>query len=279
MFKISFSLFLLFSGHSHACNFLPENNLTIPMSQKTSGLKEDQFHEVIDKFILRYEKILSAIGKTLTIKRLWEDPRVNAGTLRNGKEVVINLYGGFPRHPEITADGYALVLCHELGHHLGGLPKKSNEGATWSSTEGQADYYATLKCLRKVFRDDNNEAVVRGMDIPQPVKEQCSRFPQSWERALCVRTTLAGLSVARVMADTQQETPPLLDDPEMKRVEKTYENHPTVQCRLDTYFQGSVCEISSSIPVSGKDEWSGTCHSKNGHTIGIRPACWFAPLI
>lgn len=113
-----------------------------------AGLKEDHFHEVIDKFILRYEKILSAIGKALTLQRLWEDSRVNAGTLGNGIEVIIYLYGGFPRHPEITADGYALVLCHELGHHLGGLPEKSNE---WSgachSKNGHTVGVRTVYCF------------------------------------------------------------------------------------------------------------------------------------
>lgn len=276
MIKLALPFFLLFLNDSFACHFLPENNLTIPLGQKNSGLSEEQYNQVIDKFVLRYEKILNDINKTLTIRRLWEDPRVNASTTKKGQEVIINLYGGFARHPEVTPDGYSLVLCHELGHHLGGLPKKTQEGSTWASTEGQADYYATLKCLRKVFRDDDNISAIQEMEIPTSVKDQCSDFKREWERALCIRTTMAGLAVARVMAQTQRQPLPQFEKPDQEIVAKTSEEHPKVQCRLDTYFQGSVCEISSYIPVSGKDEWSGACHEKNGHGPGIRPSCWFA---
>ncbi|MCM2351722.1 MAG: hypothetical protein NDI69_17025 [Bacteriovoracaceae bacterium] len=271
-------LCLAFSDSSRsACTFLPENNVTIPISEKSEGLSEAQYHQVIDKFAAKYTSILEKISKTLTIHRLWEDPRVNAATTRKGNEVILRLYGGFARHPKITQDGYALVLCHELGHHLGGAPKKDLAGASWASTEGQADYYATLKCLRKVFRDDDNLASINEMKVPLLIKEQCSMpFKTDWEKALCIRTAMAGIDVANVMSKTKREEAPDVSNPDQSVVDSTMEAHPGTQCRLDTYFQGSICEVSSYKPVSSKDERRGTCHPLNGHQSGIRPGCWFA---
>ncbi len=56
-------------------------------------------------------------------------------------------------HKYLTTDGLAMVACHEIGHFLGGEPKKlrgrSNK-KSWSSAEGQADYYAA-RCLEVYF--------------------------------------------------------------------------------------------------------------------------------
>lgn len=271
------SFFTLLSVKAIACNFLPENNLTIPVTKSTSGITEEQYHQAIDKFEARYRPILENIGKKLTIERLWEDPRVNAGTLKKEQEVIIRPYGGFARHPKITSDGYLLVLCHELGHHLGGSPKKNHPEPSWPSTEGQADYYATLKCLRKIFREDDNIAAIREIEVPSVITEKCSlSFKTAWEKALCIRTSMAGIAVAHVMAQTKREENPDVSTPDTSITAMTLDAHPDTQCRLDTYFQGSICEVSSYKPVSSQDEKIGTCHPLNGHELGNRPSCWFA---
>lgn len=273
-----FCFFNLLTVRALACTFLPENNLAIPVTKTSSGMTEEQYYQVIDKFEARYRPILENIGKKLTIERLWEDPRVNAGTLRKGQEVIIRPYGGFARHPMITLDGYLLVLCHELGHHLGGIPKKNLPPPNWPSTEGQADYYATLKCLRKIFRDDDNVATIKGIEVPSVINEKCTlSFKTAWEKALCIRTSMAGISVAKVMAQTKREENPDVTTPDTSITETTLDTHPDTQCRLDTYFQGSICEVSSYKPVSSKDEKIGTCHPLNGHHLGNRPTCWFVP--
>ena len=62
----------------------------------------------------------------LKIEKKWSSATVTAGTYRDirNKQWIINLYGGLARHPLITEDAYALVICHEIGHHIGGAPKK-----------------------------------------------------------------------------------------------------------------------------------------------------------
>lgn len=140
-------LFGLVLSYSSIASILPENSKVIPVSDKNAGLTEVQYEEVIFKAESFYRPILEKMGRKLTINRLWSDPRVNAGTTKKGNEIIINLYGGYPRHALATMDAYLLVICHELGHHLGGAPRKifSSGERGWPSTEGQADYFATLK--------------------------------------------------------------------------------------------------------------------------------------
>lgn len=269
---------LIICSSSSFASILPENNLAIPVSDKSDGLTEAQYHSVINKVDATYRPIVEALGKKLIMNRLWENSRVNAGTLLRGNEWVINLYGGYARHPLVTEDAYALVICHELGHHLGGTPKKVLDGTNpgWPSVEGQADYFATLKCLRKVFRKDDNRAAISQLVIPDTVSQKCGEsFKTDWEIAMCIRTTMAGLSVAAISSDVRYSEIPTIESPDASVVDSTYEAHPAPQCRLDTYFQGSICEVSSTRQVSIDDETKGTCHESLGHISGLRPACWF----
>lgn len=281
MQKLTVLLPLLLLTPLANASILPENNLAIPVSEKNEGLSESQYNSVIDKVEDVYRPIVEDKGRKLTIRRLWESSVVNAGTLRNGKEIIVKLYGGYARHSMITEDGYALVICHELGHHLGGLPRKIYDATgevAWPSVEGQADYFATLKCLRKVFREDNNVEAVKNLSIPDYIKEKCSEpFEEEWEKALCMRTTMAGIAIANISADIRNTEKPDVETPDENVVEKTYEAHPVPQCRLDTYFQGSICEVSSYRSLSDRDETAGTCHAKAGHSEGTRPLCWYKP--
>lgn len=270
-----FSLFFL--THLSYASILPENNLAIPASSKNEGLSETQYHQVIDKVERIYRPIVEKVGKKLTIERLWENSRVNAGTTKKGNEIILRMYGGYARHPLISEDAYALVLCHELGHHLGGIPRKKydNGDEAWPSVEGQADYFATLKCLRKVFRPDNNEMVASKLSYPDVVREKCAAaFKTEWETSMCIRTTVAGMVNSKISASIRDTSDPEIETPDQSSVRETFEGHPVPQCRLDTYFQGSICEVSSVRSVSDKDETTGTCHIKNGHADGVRPACW-----
>jgi hypothetical protein len=278
------ALSITLGGAAFACSedgkkgFLPENNLRIPVGLKTSGgITEAQFNAVIDKIEAIYAPIVSSMGGKLTVNRKWEDATVNANATRLGGWIV-NMYGGLARHKTITADGFALVLCHELGHHLGGAPKVSNFLNRWASNEGQSDYFATTKCLRKAFLNDNNAAAVRRLNAPQVLLDSCTQaWGSSVDSDICVRNGMAGVSVAALFASLRNRPEAKFDTPDPKVVSRTDDAHPAHQCRLDTYFQGALCEISFNEDVSQSDEVRGTCHPSLGHRIGTRPLCWFRP--
>jgi hypothetical protein len=263
--------------------FLPDNNLKISVDAKRfGGLSEQEFNDVITKVESIYAPIVAQQGGTLKVSRGWTDATVNAYAQRAGKEWRVAMFGGLARHETITADGFALVVCHEIGHHIGGAPKKVGYYSnSWASNEGQSDYFANLKCLRRAFLNDDNKAIISKMEIPMALSEACSKaFASEEDRAICIRGGMAGDSVARLFAALRnQSTPAKFDTPDRTVVSVTNDNHPATQCRMDTYFQGSLCDVSINEDVEQDSEVSGTCHGSLGHDSGLRPRCWFKPTV
>lgn len=261
--------------------FLPENDMYIPADTKNAGgITEAQFNAVIDQISGHYSPIIEAMGARLDVVRNWTDGTVNAYAQQIGKTWRVSMFGGLARHNTITADGFALVLCHEIGHHIGGAPKKSSMwgGTSWASNEGQADYFATLKCLRRAWMDEDNAAVIASMDVPAAIKDQCGA-QWTWDRDynICVRGAMAGVSVSSLFHDGSGRSLPDVTTPDPKVVRTTDHNHPDYQCRLDTYFQGALCHVDYTQDVSMTDEFVSTCNIATGDTIGNRPHCWFKP--
>ncbi len=256
--------------------FAPQNGTPIPVGHKNAkGLNEEQFNRVIDKGIALYDADVTRMGGKLEVERRWSDATANAFAKRSGRVWKVSMFGGLARHEAITEDGFALVLCHEIGHHLGGAPKVNGLFGLnrWASNEGQADYFATLKCLRRMFLNDNNSAIVARMNVPAAVRTGCAReHGRAEEAALCVRTSMAGLSTATWLARGGAIS---FTTPDAGVVRRTNHAHPAAQCRLDTYWQGALCDKSHSEEVSQSDEVQGTCHASTGHDIGLRPNCWF----
>jgi hypothetical protein len=276
-----------------ACKgFLPENTLWIGPHQKSrfGGLNQAQFNAVIDAVEAIYAPIVADKGGKLQINRKWDNGTVNANASRQGSTYVVNMYGGLARHRTVTADGFALVVCHELGHHIGGSPVYGGSGGgsgwgggvnNWASNEGQSDYFATTKCLRKLFRNFNNFAAIKRQysDIPQFVTQSCkAQFNNETDFMVCVRTAMAGLSLANLFRDLRNMKQPLsFQTPDTRVVSKTYDGHPQPQCRLDTYFQGAVCGEDYREDLEYKDEAKGACARVKGDKLGTRPLCWYKP--
>ena len=284
-------------GSALACSedgkggFVPENNLNIPEGKAFGGITEAQFHNSIDRVVAIYEPVIANMGAKLAVEKRWSDGTVNAYAQQSGKTYKVSMFGGLARHETITEDGMSLVVCHEIGHHIGGAPKKGGSvsdggwwgggasASSWASNEGQADYFATLKCLRKTFLNDDNASIVRTLNAPEPLIKACNKANKNHkdDSALCVRMGMAGKSVSDLFSALSKLPETKFETPDAKVVNSTDDNHPKSQCRLDTYFQGSLCEINFNEDVSQTDEVKGTCHPSLGHTIGNRPLCWFKP--
>jgi hypothetical protein len=278
----------LLMGQVFACTIdgtegiVPENDLWISADAKSmmnANIDEAKFNEVIDSVVAVYEPIISSMGARLKVERNWTDGTVNAYAHRQGGTWNVAMFGGLARHETITPDGFALVVCHEVGHHIGGAPKKGSWMSSWASNEGQSDYFATSKCLRKVFRNDNNKEILAQMNVPQVVVTQCEQqFNNLEDQLICQRGAMAGMSTAKLFqALRKQPTAPAFDTPDTKVVSKTDDNHPETQCRLDTYYAGAICDMDDATDVDQRNESVGVCYAANGDKIGVRPLCWFAP--
>jgi hypothetical protein len=283
MKNLFLTLMLTFSIGAIACSedgktgFVEDNDLYIPAdSLQMGGLTQEQFNGVIEKIEAIYIPFASSLGGKLAVARKWDDGTVNANASRSGSTWKVNMYGGLARHETITEDGFALVLCHEIGHHLGGAPKVGMFLNKWASNEGQSDYYAALKCLRKTFLNDDNATIVSALNAPETLVTACAKnHANKDDKNICIRTGMAGVSVSNLFAALRNGTPAQFQTPDAGVVTSTNDAHPAYQCRLDTFFQGSLCGAGMNDEVSQKEEVQGTCHKTLGHSIGMRPSCWF----
>ena len=285
---IALSVFLI-SGvefehhHEHDCQgFAPENNAYIPVQGfEQTGITEEVFHMVLDRIDLLFAPKIEALGGRLVIERKWKDGTVNAYAQRIGQTYRISMFGGLARHVEVNPLAFAAVACHEIGHHIGGFPRKNNN-TRWAATEGQSDYYATLKCLREFVEGVSDEELAAfemdEWDINPVAEARCDQI--HWDlfnRLYCYYGAVAGQSLANLLADLGRSPMPNFETPSTKQVTRTFENHPQAQCRLDTYFHGALCDKSILESVNDDDHMMGTCNRAEGYSEGIRPLCWYRP--
>ncbi len=274
---------------------LPPNNLHLQDRPGiTANITEQRFGQIIDEVMVRWVAIAKAKGVTLTVDKKWSDPTVNAFASQSGNNWKVAMFGGLARRPEVTEDGFALVVCHELGHHFGGY---SFYGANeWAAAEGESDYFATDVCAKYVWGKDaqRNLAYGRLLSVPPIVKQSCDAAwngnanAQGW----CVRAAAGGMSLASLLAALGGEPVPQFEKPDQTKVPNTNTAHPRGQCRLDTYFQGALCTKKWDLTVIPAKGFPGgqtsaaaeveamkySCFTKENFKLGARPLCWFMPM-
>ncbi len=270
------------------CDFAPKNDLKIPEGLETAGgIDRKAYDLAIDRVEALYTKIVADHGGVLQINRMWSTAEVNSNATRKGKTWVINAYGGLARYAPMTFDGEVMVLCHEMGHHLGGFPQYPGVfGASWAANEGQADYFATMKCFRRVIENDDNATIISTMSIPADVSHACQiGFKDAKEIAICKRSSMTGKVLANVLyqlghsgsSSSEPANAPEFETPSTDVVSTTNNNHPVSQCRLDTYFAGAICGVSALVDFSKTEGVTGACNQEKGDAFGFRPRCWYKP--
>ena len=90
---------------------------------------------------------------------------------------------------------------------------------------------------------------------------------------------MAGKILAQVLFEIGKEdnAAPSFSTPSTEVVDKTFEQHPVSQCRLDTYFNGSICGVAATEDFGQDDGATGACAQEKGDKIGYRPTCWYKP--
>lgn len=259
---------------SVSMNFVPGNEKVIG----NAGISEARFNEIADKIGNIYSPIISSLGGKLIVNKRWTFASANPFAYRSQDKWTLELFGGLARHPLMTEDAFALAVCHELGHLLGGAPKFKDPIKQLYSNEGEADYFAALKCLRFYFMSEDNEAFLSKVKIPEILARSCKKsYSKKTEQAICIRIGLAGLENGKLFASLEKTSEPSFETPDRSVVPMTDDKHPHAQCRLDTYLRGAICNKPLHDDLSDEDETIGACHKLNGDSIGLRPSCWFSP--
>lgn len=255
--------------------FMPENELHLDDSMALASMSEAQFNSVLSKLRSYYAPIISKFGATLKIIGKWNDSTVNAYAYQRGGTWYVEIFGGLARRPELSVDGLALVVCHELGHHLGGFPGYTGG---WASSEGQSDYYATQACAKKIWGGEDYENQEAYEVASYDAIEYCERSSlPDYKVPLCVRTVDASIGLATLLGNGASVSPLT---PDSRVVSRTQTSHPQGQCRLDTYARGAICKAGWYDRVIPKSEYESskyTCTRDNGLYEGARPLCWFKP--
>ena len=150
---------------------------------------------------------------------------------------------------------------------------RGNSGKlSWSSVEGQADYFATAKCLPKIFKNqEENREIIKSVPGPNLRKAQSKC---GTEDAHCIRVAMAALSASKVFHSLREfeDYPDLAKRDENTAYEMEY-GHPAPQCRLDTFLNGINCREKHDIMFDTKNPKIGSCDKENS----TRPSCWYRP--
>lgn len=251
--------------------FFPKSNFTV--NSETSIELELQTSQIINEIKNIYNPIFQQENKKLFFEVLWDEANLNAYATRDDdNNPTIKVTGGLLRHPLLSSDGIRLILCHEIGHFLGGEPKKPRGRSSiksWSSAEGQADYYANATCMKKVLTKEIDE---KKLDIND--SKHLEDINQICNSKLCQKIALASINVAMVYAQIDLFRNELsLIYPDHTTVYHTLYSHPNPQCRLDTFMAALQCEDSEKLEFKINDPISGACKDPTFR----RPRCWYYP--
>ena len=287
-----FMSFVLVLWTSAAMADLPPNNLHLQdQIGRDANMTKEEFVAIIEHAEKLYVDVVKQHGGELVFEKKWEDSTVNAFARQSGTTWMVSMFGGLARRPEVTKDGFAMVVCHELGHHLAGFP--FYKSMAWAGAEGQADYYASQSCARRLWKEDVETNAKFRNEVHPLAKEQCDMtWSTEADQNLCYRVAMAGYSLANLLGTLGGKTVDFAK-PDLTVVKDTQDWHPQAQCRLDTYFSGGLCQVDfvdSIIPgrshVDGqqslgaeRDAYAQSCSKFNGQEKGLRPLCWFAPKL
>lgn len=275
------------------CTFMPENSLHLQDTmQADNGMTEELFNKLIDEAVAVYGPIIETYKAKLSMERNWSDGTVNAYAQQYGSVWEVAMFGGLARREEVTPDGFQLVICHEIGHHVGGYPLK---GTRWASTEGQSDYFATQACARALWAGQKDINAKFRETTPEAARTACdAQWSKTEDQNLCYRAAMGGLSLAKLLGALGGSKPVDFATPDTKRVTRTNDNHPAAQCRLDTYFNGALCSAKTwdSLVIPGKNNAAGqgspeaeqdsdkyVCGGIASSAPGVRPGCWFKSVV
>tara|TARA_Y100000780_G_scaffold232594_1_gene268616 strand:- start:285422 stop:286054 length:633 start_codon:yes stop_codon:yes gene_type:complete len=176
-------------------------------------IKSEDFHRIPATIVSLFSKQLES--KNLQLDLRWESPYFGAGVSIKDQRINLLIFGGTTRIEGMTKGAYAALVCHEIGHILGGSPYQDFSGAEMFSREGQADFFAASVCLPKFF----SHLGVAANKINDQVES-------------------AGWHMFKSMmpfSTSTSEQPLIRERINLRPVSTTLRSYPSLQCRYETF--------------------------------------------
>lgn len=210
------------------------------------------YSNIRSKFISIYAPIIKAERRVDLKLSLNEDfSNMAAGVSLYKEAAQIEMGVDVHRTAAMTPDAYVAMLCHEMGHLLGGKPYSKNTlkpTAEWvsntpSSSEGQSDYFSA-SCLQHYFLV-NKENNVADTSVTERIKNLCAaKYKNTTEENSCLRSIKSGFELMIYIASIYEQFGPKsnMPRPNMNLTEadgvSAFRLYPSLQCRFDTYLAG-----------------------------------------
>ncbi len=237
-------------------------------------------NKIINEISSTFEFFFQTLDLPFRIESRWEDPSSVGGAINNGDAYLVTLHGGLLQNQKLDEDTLRITICHEMGHHFGGAPRRSapmewhgplgDNGLMLSSSEGEADYYTTATCFRKLVRGQNHRIALSHSSIDETLNARCAEVwgKDTEDHFICLRGALGGLKLLNLNFDF----PISFSSPSTEVAREIVRDiYPSRQCRLDTYVAGALCKHDLPLSFSADEAAPTQCANRQGQ----RPTCWF----
>ena len=239
--------------------------------------------EVMSGIQRTYDPIASQMGRKFALRVSTKLDLYTAWAERTPDELSITVTQALLDKPGLRADTLRMTICHEIGHLLGGSPRKNArpewdgevapDGMSVDSSEGQADYYAGLSCFRRLVADENeaaHHAALAGRSESVELIRDCDLGAAKPDHSalICRRAAWAAFEFLRLVKDfaISFATPDTSIAPSVIR-----DSYPARQCRLDTFVRGAACRANFPLVLDFNDAAATQCPDARFR----RPSCWF----
>jgi len=160
-----------------------------------------------------------------------------------------------PTRASLGENGFAFLICHEMGHFFGGQPFIHEYLPL--SVEGQADYFAARDCMKRYVKKFQTNSTPSNTAV-----STCKKvYSNSKSIRICALSLTAGEKFIKSQYAKSADHVSLLNrDSSIANATIGFFNYPSQQCRLDTIVAGVLCN-------PGTD-----CSQRQ---LASRPPCWY----
>lgn len=229
-----------------------------------AAISQQKYERVVKTLVDLYrDDIKRQSNKSLRIGIVWETNILVDSANQVGPWAIISLTGRLPRHPEINSEASAIMVCHEIGHLLGGEPTMTDSAfKAWSSVEGQADYWATSQCMWKFIGKMPNKEVqnLQAEMLSPGFSKQHEKYCQdmfSDEESVkgCYQIMNGVLSLQNYFNSLPEakDNKAQVFNRDTGIREKTLNRYPSFQCRIDTMIDGIGNQPRSACWFAGEN--------------------------